>query len=212
MAEVTAAPLARQRTRIQVENRRIILDAALQVFSARGYSGATLEEIAQVAGMSKPNLLYYFRRKQDIYRGTLEATLETWLAPLEALDPEGEPIDEIAAYIRAKLRMSREMPEASRLFANEILHGAPVVKGFLETTLKRLVARKAAVIRDWIAEGRIAPVDPVHLIFMIWGTTQHYADFGVQVQAVLGTDRDAFAEAEEAVLLLFLEGLRPRKA
>ncbi len=204
------APAARPRTRIQTENRRAILDAALQVFSARGYSGATLEEIAGVAGMSKPNLLYYFRRKQDIYRGTLEATLEAWLAPLEALDPEGEPIDEIARYIRAKLAMSREMPEASRLFANEILHGAPLIKGFLETSLRRLVEEKAGLIRQWIAQGRLAPVDPVHLIFMIWGTTQHYADFGVQVDAVLGPGRDAVAEAEPTVLALFLEGLRPR--
>ncbi|WP_132806676.1 TetR family transcriptional regulator C-terminal domain-containing protein [Tepidamorphus gemmatus] len=201
----------RPRTRIQTANRQIILDAALQVFAASGFRGATVDRIAAQAGMSKPNLLYYFRSKDEIYRQVLESTLATWLAPLERLDPAGDPIAEIAGYIRHKLEMSRQMPEASRLFANEVLHGAPAIGEFLRGPLRDLVARKAAVIRGWIDEGRLAPVDPVHLIFMIWATTQHYADFDVQVRAVLGEQGDTVAAAEETVLAVFLNGLRPRR-
>ena len=118
---------ARQRkpTRIQTRNRRVILDAALTVFSTHGFRAATVDRIATEAGMSKPNLLYYFASKQAIYVALLEDTLEEWLRPLAELDPAGDPVSEIGAYIDAKLRMSRQRPEASKLFANEILHGAP---------------------------------------------------------------------------------------
>ena len=163
--------------------------------------------------MSKPNLLYYFRRKQDIYRALLERMLDDWLAPLEAMDPDGDPIEELRRYITDKLRMSAERPAASRLFANEILAGAPVVGDFLRTRLKALVNEKAAVIRDWVAAGRLAPVDPYHLIFMIWATTQHYADFDLQIRAILGgqVDRPGFREqTAQAVLTVILNGVRPR--
>lgn len=203
----------RQPTRIQAINREIILEAALEVFSVHGFRGSTVDQIAVRAGMSKPNLLYYFRRKQDIYRAVLERTLRDWLAPLAAIDPAGDPVEELRRYITEKLRMAAEQPAASRLFANEILAGAPVMGGFLETTLKDLVDEKAAIIREWVGRGRLAPVDPHHLIFMIWATTQHYADFDVQIRALMGDqiDQPGFrGQAAQAVLTLVLNGLKPR--
>ncbi len=173
-------------TRIQARNRAAILEAGLEVFADRGFRGATLDRIAARAGLSKPNLLYYFRSKEAVHQTLLADLLEMWLAPLRALDPGGEPRDEILRYMRRKLAMSREAPRESRLFANEILQGAPRTRPALEGDLKRLVDEKAAVIGGWAAAGRIAPVDPHHLIFSIWALTQHYADFEVQVRAVLG--------------------------
>jgi len=202
-----------KRTRIQARNRQLIVDAALGVFSAYGFRGTTLDQIAEAAAMSKPNLLYYFRRKEDVYFAVLEHTLDDWLEPLKAIDAEGDPIDEIRRYIGRKLDMSRTAPEASRLFANEVLHGAPVLGETLAGPLKTLVDEKAAVIASWAAEGRLAPVDPHHLIFSIWATTQHYADFDVQVRAVLGGrargDRH-FEEARTFLDALYLDGLKPR--
>nr|WP_256477861.1 TetR family transcriptional regulator C-terminal domain-containing protein [Aurantimonas marianensis] len=189
------------------------MEAALEVFSVHGFRGSTVDQIAVRAGMSKPNLLYYFRRKQDIYRAVLERTLRDWLAPLAAIDPAGDPVEELRRYITEKLRMAAEQPAASRLFANEILAGAPVMGGFLETTLKDLVDEKAAIIREWVGRGRLAPVDPHHLIFMIWATTQHYADFDVQIRAVMGDqiDQPGFrGQAAQAVLTLVLNGLKLR--
>jgi TetR/AcrR family transcriptional regulator len=176
----------RKRTRIQAENEVRILDAALEVFSTYGFRGATVDQIATLARMTKPNLLYYFRRKQDIYLAVLNRTHEMWLKPLEDLDPEGDPATEITAYVDRKLEMSRENPKASRLFAMEVIQGAPVLGNVLAGRLKTLVDEKAAIIRRWVAEGRLAAIDPYHLIFMIWATTQHYADFEVQIRAVLG--------------------------
>jgi TetR/AcrR family transcriptional regulator len=201
---------ADRKTRIQAQNEGLILDAALDVFSVYGYRGSTVDQIAAKCGLSKPNLLYYFRRKEDIYRAVLERTLADWLAPLRALDAAGDPADELTRYISAKMRLSRERPEASRLFANEILHGAPVIGAFLRGPLRELVDAEAAVIRAWIATGRLALVDPYHLIFSIWATTQHYADFDVQVRAVLGGSGEHMAAAERSLLALFMNGLRPR--
>ncbi len=200
-------------TRIQVINRRLILDAALEVFSAYGFRGSTVDQIAEKAGMSKPNLLYYFPRKQNIYVTVLEDTLATWLEPFEHINPDGDPLEELRRYIAVKLEMSAKKPEASRLFANEILHGAPAISDFLKGHLKQLVDEKAAVIHRWIAEKRLAPVDPYHLIFTIWAVTQHYSDFSVQVGAVLGRRSEEagfYDETAKAVSAIILDGIRPR--
>ncbi len=200
-------------TRIQGINRRLILDAALEVFSAYGFRGSTVDQIAEKAGMSKPNLLYYFPRKQNIYVTVLEDTLATWLEPFEHIDPDGDPLEELRRYIALKLEMSAKKPEASRLFANEILHGAPAISDFLKGHLRQLVDEKAAVIHRWIAEKRLAPVDPYHLIFTIWAVTQHYSDFSVQVSAVLGSRSEEagfYGETARAVSAIILDGIRPR--
>ncbi|SDF09131.1 TetR family transcriptional regulator C-terminal domain-containing protein [Limimaricola pyoseonensis] len=195
-------------TRIQARNRAIILEAGLEVFAARGFRGATLDRIAQSAGLSKPNLLYYFPSKEAIHVALLEQLLDLWLAPLRALDPEGEPRQEILRYVRRKLEMSRAHPRESRLFANEILQGAPRARPVLDRELKQLVDEKAALIARWSEAGRIGPVDPHHLIFSIWALTQHYADFDVQVRAVLG-EADPFARAEAWLTRMFEAVLAP---
>lgn len=198
------------KTRIQTQNNEIILAAALEVFSNYGFRGSTVDQIAQRANMSKPNLLYYFRRKEDIYVAVLEKILADWLAPFESLDEAGEPIAEITRYIAAKMDLSRRNPDASRLFANEILNGAPAIGGFLKGPLKALVDEKAAILAKWMMQGRLRKMDPRHLIFAIWAVTQHYADFEPQIRAVLGVDGDVIAPAETAITALFLDGLRPK--
>jgi TetR/AcrR family transcriptional regulator len=196
-------------TRIQQKNRQTILDAALDVFSQNGFRGSTLDQIADVAGLSKPNLLYYFPSKEAIHAELLSLLLDTWLDPLRALDPAGEPVAEIMDYVRRKLELSRDFPRESRLFANEILQGAPRIMEALEGELKALVDEKANVLKDWAEAGRIANLPPHHLIFSIWALTQHYADFDVQVRAVLGPGHDPYAEADAFLETLFHKLLAP---
>jgi TetR/AcrR family transcriptional regulator len=203
------SPTARPRSRIQQRNRELILDAALEVFSLHGFRGATLDQIAEVAGLSKPNLLYYFPSKEDIHTALLTGLLTTWLDPLRAMDPKGDPQREILAYVRRKLDLARDFPRESRLFAGEMLQGAPRLRAVIEGDLRLLVADKAQVLTGWMDQGRIARVDPVHLIFAIWALTQHYADFDVQVRAVLGPGHDPFAEAGRFLDTLFTRLLQP---
>ncbi|MEQ8334252.1 TetR family transcriptional regulator C-terminal domain-containing protein [Nisaea sp.] len=202
------------RTRIQQENRERILTAALDMFSRSGYRGTTLDQIAAAAGMSKPNLLYYFRTKQELYQTVLQETLDDWLTPFAKLDPQGDPASELGAYISAKLAHARINPKASRLFANEILQGAPLLEDTLKGPLKDLVETKSKAIRTWIADGKMVPVDPLHLIYMIWAATQHYADFETQMDALEGTDSDTrakrFEAAERTLFTVLFNGLKPR--
>lgn len=208
---VTEGLKKRRSTRIQREKRELILRAALDAFTVDGLRGATLASIADAAGMSKPHVVYYFGSKDAIYTELLESLLEIWLSPLRELSPEGDPLAEILTYVRRKLRMSQDMPRESKLFATEILHGAPRTADRLSGELKSLVDEKAALIAKWSADGKLAKVDPHHLIFSIWAMTQHYADFDVQVCAVLGESRadNLFDEADAYLTDVFVRALRP---
>ena len=197
-------------TRIQKKNREAILEAALDVFSEHGFRGATLDQIATRAGLSKPNVLYYFASKEAIYTALLSGLLETWLDPLRAINPAGEPVEEIMAYVMRKLDMSREFPRESRLFANEIVQGAPRILDQIEGPLKRLVDETVGVFRNWSREQRLADVDPYHLIFSIWATTQHYADFNAQITGILHSESAAhFVDAAAFLDHFYRRALTP---
>ncbi len=200
----------RPRTRIQEKNRATILDAALEVFSQHGFRGTTLDQIASAAGLSKPNVLYYFPSKEAIHRELLSGLMDTWLKPLQALEEADDPVDALLGYVERKLEMSRDMPRESRLFAGEVLQGAPRFGAFVAGQLKTLVDEKAALIQSWIDAGRIAPVDPYHLLFSIWATTQHYADFDTQVRALLAPEGNAHFDGARTFLLgMYGKLLRP---
>jgi TetR/AcrR family transcriptional regulator len=185
-----------------------ILAAAERVFAGAGFGGATMAAIAAAAGLPKPNLHYYFGSKRALYRAVLERTLREWLVPMDSIVADTDPRAALECYIREKMRQSFARPYASRVWANELLHGAPELHATLVRTLRPLVRRKAAVIDQWIAAGRMAPLDSVHLFFTIWAATQTYADFEVQIRAVLGgrLDRTAQEQATRHVVALILRG------
>ncbi len=190
-------------SRIQQRNRGVILEAALEVFSKNGYRGSTLDQIAAEAGLSKPNILYYFDGKEDIHLTLLNQLMDTWLDPLVAMDPKGDPVAEILAYVQRKLDMARDLPRESRLFAGEILQGAPRMLPQLEGHLKPLFDEKCALIAAWIDQGKLPDLDPRHLIFSIWASTQHYADFELQVGVLMADAPDTFETASRHLDLMF---------
>ena len=195
-------------SRIQRRNRSLILDAALDVFSAHGFRGATLDQIAEAAGLSKPNILYYFEGKEEIHVTLLNKLMETWLDPLVTLDPKGDPLNEILNYVRRKLEMARDLPRESRLFAGEIIQGAPHMSPHLKAGLLPLFEEKCAVIQAWMDAGKLNTVDPRHLIFSIWATTQHYADFAAQVEVLVGESPRTHDGADLYLTTLFTRLLR----
>ena len=186
-----------------------IVGAAERVFARAGFNGATMAEIADAAGLPKANLHYYFGSKAELYRAVLARTLHDWLVPMDGLVPEADPRDALERYIRAKMAMSEQRPDASRVFANELLHGAAVLGELIRGELRATVRRKAAVIDGWVAAGRMAAVDSTHLFFTIWAATQTYADFDLQVRGVLGREQLSAADhrrATEHVVSLILRG------
>jgi TetR/AcrR family transcriptional regulator len=199
---------------IRETNEARLLEAAETVFAERGFSGATTAAIAARARLPKANLHYYFRTKEALYRAVLANVLALWLDELDRFTPEREPAEVLAEYITAKMRWSKTRPNASKVFANEIVHGAPFLDGYLSRELRQRVDRFAAVIRHWIALGKMTSVEPKHFVFHLWAVTQHYADFEVQVRAVLGreklTDAD-FAAATANIVTVTLHGCLPPK-
>jgi TetR/AcrR family transcriptional regulator len=194
---------------IRQANEALILLAAEKVFARAGFGGATMAAIAEGSGLPKANLHYYFGSKEVLYRAVLAHILNDWLVPTLGITKDAEPRAALEAYIRAKMALSAQRPDGSKVFANELLHGAPVVKTLLSTELRQLVCDKAAVVQGWIDAGRMAPVDTTHLFFTIWAATQTYADFDVQVSAVLGKESlsaKEHARATEHVVSLILRG------
>jgi TetR/AcrR family transcriptional regulator len=198
-----ALPEIRAKTRGGEANVQRILDAALSVFAMNGFAGARIDAIAEMAGLSKPNLLYYFRTKHDLYLAVLRRTLDMWIVPLARIEADSDPHAALADYVTEKLEYARDHPKASRLFAIEVMRGAPALKGVLGGELKTLVDGKVMLLRRWMAQGRLPRRDPHHLIFMIWATTQHYADFSSQVEAITGRTLHHpafFAAARQSIL------------
>lgn len=204
----TARPLRRQEIRSQ--NERLILQAAEKVFAEAGFGGATMQLIADMAGLPKANLHYYFATKEDLYRRVVRDIFEIWLHAADSFDDAPGPVEGIAAYIDAKMEISRRHPHGSKVWASEVMHGAPVIQDYLETTLRDWTEGRVAVIRRWIDAGKMAPVDPRHLLYMLWATTQHYADFGHQIETLNDgkplSDRQ-WAEAKASVQQIILRGI-----
>jgi TetR/AcrR family transcriptional regulator len=198
---------------IREHNEARILKAAEAVFAKQGFNGASTAEIARKAGVPKPNLHYYFRTKQRLYAGVLDKILEIWLDAMDEIQPGATPADALKRYIARKMESSRLLPEPSRLWAMELISGARHVEPFLKRRLRRLVREKSAIIRGWIAAGKIDPIEPEHLLFMIWAMTQTYADFASQIAAVLGKrklDEGVFAAATTTATAMVLKGLGAR--
>ena len=211
------SPLDQRETRatgsvggIGERQRERIIRAATGVFSRKGYDGARVDEIAREAGLPKGNVLYYFKTKKDLYRVVIEQVLELWLEALGDIVVDGNPEEAIRQYVRRKLSLSRHYPEASRLFAMEIISGAPLIGAHLSGQLRSWVKEKGSVFRRWQQEGQMAKIDPAHAFFMIWAVTQTYADFETQIQAVTAVadyDTEIYETATTEVVEALVRGL-----
>jgi len=197
------------------KNQQKVLEAAVKVFSRKGFSGARIDEIAKEAGMSKTNMLYYFKTKKELYQVVIVRVLRRWLSTLGNLQSSDQPIDVITKYISKKMQMSQQYPEASRLIAMEIMAGAPVIGDFFQTELHTWVKEKGQVFLKWQNEGLMAPIEPAHVFFMIWALTQTYADFESQIAAVIKPndyDSEIYPPATRYAIEVLVRGfdLKPR--
>ena len=207
---MTADPRPPRRTDIRREREALILSAAEKVFAEAGFGGATMQLIADMAGLPKANLHYYVATKEELYRRLVRDIFEIWLHAADSMDDAAGPAEGIGAYIDAKMEISRRHPHGSTVWASEVMHGAPVIQDYLETTLRDWTEGRVALIRRWIDEGKMAPVDPHHLLYMLWASTQHYADFGHQIETLNGgkplTDRQ-WKAAKDSVKGIILRGI-----
>jgi len=180
--------------KIREKNLEVILSAAEEEFALHGYRGASTQAIADRAGLPKANIHYYFKNKQSLYSAVLESIMGVWNEVLEDVSADDDPKEVLTNFIRKKMELAYAKPKASKLFAMEIIAGAPNLKEYIRTDMRQWVRNKTKVFEEWIADGKMAEVDPVHLIFLIWSSTQHYADFETQVLTLM--NRAEFEEAD----------------
>ena len=202
-----------RKTETRLENEKLILAAAESVFAEFGLKGATTQLIAERAGIPKANLHYYFPTKEALYRQVVDRIFTIWLDAASSFDNCDDPGLALSRYISKKMDISRDYPNGSKVWANEIIMGAPVIQDYLETTLRNWTQSRIDILERWIVEGRIAPVNPRYLLYMIWATTQHYADFGHQVATLndgAPLSPDQGLEAKKTVIAIILRGIGVR--
>jgi len=191
-------------------NEARILEAAEHVFAKHGFRGATTAMIAAKAGVTKPNIYYYFRNKEALYLKLLEGVLAVWADSLNVIDENKSPEECLRLYVKRKMAFSRTRPRLSRIFATEIISGAPYIASQNSRMTKPLLQEKVAIIERWILDGKIKAIDPHYLIFMVWASTQAYADFAVQMQILLrkrALDESDFASATDTITTVMLYGV-----
>jgi TetR/AcrR family transcriptional regulator len=206
---MTDMPRPLRRNEIRQQNETLILQAAEKVFAEAGFGGATMQLIADMAGLPKANLHYYFATKEDLYRRVVQDIFEIWLHAADSMDAAPGPVEGIGAYIEAKMDISRRHPNGSKVWAYEVMHRAPVIQDYLETTLRDWTAGRVRLIERWMDEGKMARVDPEHLLYHLWAMTQHYADFGHQIETLNGgpLSDDDWRRATDSVKSLILRGI-----
>jgi len=196
---------------IRLENETKILAAAESVFAEKGFKGASVGLIAERAGVPKPNVYYYFGAKEELYRRVIEEACEVWLHAADLFDETDDPKVAFESYVASKMDLARARPNGSRLFAIEMASGAPFLQDYLSQTVKPWLESREAIINRWIEEGRLPEICPRNLFFMIWATTQHYADFEAQIVAMNGGEElndEQFEEAKKQVCKLILQSLK----
>ncbi len=187
----------------------MIFLAAKQEFVSFGFKGASIKRIAERAGLPRANIHYYFKNKEDLYTQLLNQILTAWNARFDMFDESDDAKTALADYIRAKVMYAKTDPEGSRLFASEIIHGAPHLKPYLSGEFQQWVERKVEVIQAWIDQGQLKAVNPLHLLFLIWSATQHYADFNVQVRFAMDKSAmsdDDYEQVVESLTTMILGG------
>ena len=200
---------------IRAENERLILEAGERIFAQHGFRGSTMQMIADQAGLPKANLHYYFDSKEKLYRRVVEKIFEIWLQAASSFENSDEPKEALKLYIYEKMQISRRHPYGSKVWANEVMQGAPIIQDFLETQLRSWTDGRIESIQAWIAAGKIRPVEPRWVMYMIWATTQHYADFGHQIETLNADAPLSEAQweaASETVFEVIWNGLAPKQS
>lgn len=202
--------MANRKGGIRRRNVENILLAAERVFAEKGYAGASVVEIAELAEIPKSNVHYYFSTKEDLYREVLLGLLEVWKQDALCFELYDDPRIVLSTYIRAKMQHSRNRAAGSKVWAAEVMQGGPVLGDCLREHLYEWAKLKEAKIRTWVEAELILPVDPSYLLYMIWASTQHYADFDYQI-CLLNDDAPLddlqFERAVQSVTSIILRGI-----
>ncbi|UPQ81277.1 TetR/AcrR family transcriptional regulator [Pseudomonas knackmussii] len=195
--------------RIRQKNEERILSAAAEEFAHHGFKGTSMNAIALRAGLPKANLHYYFNNKLSLYVEVMRHILDLWDNAFDHLTVDDDPATALAGYIRTKMEFSRKQPQASKIFAMEVISGCECLSEHFNEDYRAWFRGRAAVLQAWSDAGKMDPIDPMHLIFLIWSSTQHYADFSDQIRRITGQRRvtkDDIERGTDTLIRVILKG------
>lgn len=193
-----------------LRKQEAILAEAERHFARYGFEGVSLDAIATALDLSRQNLLYHWPSKEELYLAVLNSVMGEWMANMNAITEADDPHQALHAYVSAKLRFSRERPSGNAVFTREIMAGAPRYADVLKTQVMPLLHADVERFERWAEQGLIRRLDFTHLMFLIWASTQAYADLGPQFSLYLNKpalDDDDFERARELITGLIWRSL-----
>lgn len=201
-SDATETSLHRSQHNIRAHNQAIILHAAEEEFVLQSYRGATMQGIADRAGLPKANIHYYFKNKKNLYKVVLRSIIEEWNEGLITMTVDSDPKAVIEKFLRTKLHQAFVNPNRHKLFALEVIGGAPHLHDFMSTTMQEWALDKIEVMKTWHSQGKISIADPMQLLILIWATTQRYAEFETEIVGLM--QKDTYDKEDEARAADFL--------
>lgn len=201
--------------RIREHNRELIIQVASELFADKGFAATKIIDIANRAEIPKANIFYYFKNKKSLYLSVLETVIELLLQASSPFQENNDPVIALKEYIQAKIAISQSHPHASKVFAVEMILGAPHLSKEIADKMTEQTQQSSRHIQSWIDRGLIKQINPHHLLFTIWASTQTYADFSWQILKVTGKekmDKKDYEQAADFIVELVLKGCDVRSS
>ncbi|MBN2381064.1 DUF2087 domain-containing protein [candidate division WOR-3 bacterium] len=148
--------------RIHGEVPKKIMDAATELFAEKGFEGASIRDIADKAGVTVPNIYYYYKDKQGLYQATLKTSLGDIIEVMQEIDDPSLPFRErFLALSRTKMKMIRQKDIPMNLWIKEFLdHGGKGMDGKIDITFKEAFAYMEKMLADAMQKGEIRKMNP----------------------------------------------------
>jgi AcrR family transcriptional regulator len=195
-----------------------ILEAAKQVFYAKGLAGARMEEIAEAAGINKAMLHYYFRTKDKLFEVIFSQALEQFIPKaIQILGSDTSLEEKVQAVVGFYFQMLSEHPYIP-MFVLSSLHQNPdkfvdnlvSAEGFRPV---ELVTHLLLQVQQAIQRGEIRPIDPRNFVLHIISLSVFPFLARPMVVRLLGIpdpDYSRFLETRKSEVVEFiLRGIRP---
>lgn len=194
------------------DRRQQLLEAALEVFSRKGFEGTTTKEVASHAGVTEAIIFRHFPTKQALYNAVLDYRAQSpefqeWLDRFKACMERNDDEELLRSLARAILKDYREQPGFERVLLFAALEGHEL--GLAHN--RQLVAPVYELFRDYFErrrrEGALGDLDPSVVIAAIVGMAKHY---GMMTQ-MFGYHSESSTDDEviESFVHIMMHGIRP---